>query len=131
MRTLEDSLLVGAYRTPEYDDTIRYPLEVYDDAWWGKLWVYGDEFGATHVVRAQSSDDALDCIYDLLTPIPEDELDEAFPEGPEGDLAEGYQFQSNATGTGIVFPGFYEWLVELTPEVREKLGVTVCVEDWY
>jgi hypothetical protein len=46
-------------------------------------------------------------------------------------LAEGYQFQSNATGTGIVSVSFYEWLVELTPEVREKLGITVCVEDWY
>ena len=36
--------------------------------------------------------------------------------GEYPDLQEGYSFQGNRTGTGIVNHGYYEWLRELDSE---------------
>ena len=48
--------------------------------------------------------------------------DEEYPE-----LQEGYQYQSNASGTGIVETGYYEWLQELTPEYLCEAKIKLVV----
>ena len=95
----------------------------------GQLWLYQDAGGTLGVVRAQTWEDAYDCVLDeILTPIPADEVAEAygFPDqaaldaaiaaGAEPELVEGYQYQSNATGTGIV-------PIDLNGELLEPLTV--------
>lgn len=108
-----------------------YP--VWDDGF-GPLWVYRESLGVRGVVRAQTWEDALDCVYDeILKPIPEDEIPDAYdPSGggnmDEGTLAEGYHYQSNATGTGIVATDLNgEALDLLTPELMEQLEIRVEV----
>lgn len=43
------------------------------------------------------------------------------------DLVEGYYYQANATGTGIVNAGYYEWLESFTQELAERFGITLEV----
>jgi len=48
----------------------------------------------------------------------------------ELDLIEGYEYQPNATGTGIVTYDLNgQRLEELTPEVADRLGITIQVTD--
>ena len=48
----------------------------------------------------------------------------------ECDLAEGYEYQSNATGTGIVsFDLNGQSLGQLTPELAERLGIRIQVSE--
>jgi len=48
----------------------------------------------------------------------------------ELDLVEGYEYQSNATGTGIVTYDLNgQRLEELTPEVADRLGITIQVTE--
>lgn len=105
----------------------RYPLRAYD-GFMGPLWLCGNEHGATMVIRAMSFSDAWEIMVDEMKPIdacevPEaygfasqDELDAAVADGEWPDLVEGYEYQSNVTGTGIVDVGHYAWLRELTRE---------------
>ena len=83
-----------------------------------RLWIIGNEFGPTHLVKAESFDEAWDEFLDDLEPIPEDEVPEAYgllfyiPEDYQDDLQleEGYEFKPNGSGgTGIVYPGIYAW----------------------
>jgi len=81
-----------------------------------RMWVIGNEFGPTHLVTAESFDEAWDEFLDDLEPISEDEVPEAYGlfyfEGPQDDLEleEGYEFKPNGSGgTGIVYPGIYAW----------------------
>lgn len=50
-------------------------------------------------------------------------------DGTWPDLQEGYEYQSNSSGTGIVNTGHYEQLFELTPENMEHFEIEVILED--
>jgi hypothetical protein len=110
-----------------------YELAVYDDGD-GPLWLYGQEFGCSMVIRARSFEQAWGIMLDESFTIEDSEVWEAYgynseeeyaavcdrimaeeadgvyPEWP--GLAEGYEYQSNFTGTGIVDVGHYSWLRE-------------------
>jgi hypothetical protein len=114
-------------------------LLVADDGY-GPVWTYGQEFGTMAVVRADSFESALEAVYDVLPTVPEDELYEAYgfnsneelqkaeadEEWPE--LAEGYSYQANASGTGVVYHGHHEGLTELTPKDFEGAKISIVVE---
>lgn len=138
--------LVGAYRVPDYAirgetfcegsyarDSAR-PLATIDDGF-GQLYVYGNETGATHIARADSFESALGAIYDELPTIPESDVPEAYGFetreqllGADTDtleLCEGYYYQDNSSGTGIVDPGHHEWCHELDRERAVRLRIVI------
>lgn len=56
-------------------------------------------------------------------------LAKAYISEHEMDVIEGYSQQDNASGTGIVNVGDYEWLREITEtELKEKYEITLTVE---
>ncbi len=99
-------------------------LPVYDDGF-DTLFVHGDEFGPLRVIAADTWGSAYQIAIDEMEPIapcdvPEAygcdtqaDLDAAFERGEIPELAEGYQYQSCFTGTGIVWMGHHEWLTPL------------------
>lgn len=112
MKTIElkhDTCLVSA-TTP-----FGNPITV-EDGGMGPLWAWSDNpyGGIAAIVRAQSYETALEIVYDLLPTIPEDEVHEAYGfdtreafeafalTGEQPDLIDGYHYQANASGTGIV-----------------------------
>ena len=119
-----------------------YTLDIYDDCY-GPLWVYGHEFGPTMVIRASTFETAYEIAIDESLTIAQSEVPEAYgfntqaeldavvEAGEYPDLIEGYRYQSNSTGTGIVNVGHYEWFEELTPETIERfdLKISIAKED--
>jgi hypothetical protein len=78
----------------------------------------GFEHGATHLIHARSFETAWETWVDELPTIPEEELIEAYgAEAGGGDyrLIDGYEMQSNFSGTGIVSMGHYAWMREVDP----------------
>ena len=86
-----------------------------------QLWVIGNEYGPSHLITANSLDGAYGEYLDSLTPIPEDEVPEAYgvitlegltsEEQDELSLVDGYEYMPNAGGsTGIVNVGLYVWI---------------------
>lgn len=138
---LKDMELVGATMQP-IKFLERHKLRVYDDGW-GKLYLFGNEFGPTWVIRARSLETAYDIWLDEQPTVPKDELylaygfssEKAFndlmkahPEYPLS-LPKGYEYQPNASGTGIVEVGYYEWFRELTQEQMDRHGIKLQVVD--
>jgi len=119
-------------------------VNVYDNGF-GSLWLYQNYEAPTWIVRAQSFEEALETVYDEMRPVPEDEVHEAYGfdtraefdaavrkldgSGDYLELTDGFYYQSNASGTGIVFPGYHEALEELTPALAERLGVEIDKEN--
>ena len=115
-------------------------LRVYSD--WGSLWVAGEEFGASWVIQANSWEDAYEIWVDERPTVEEFDLFEAYGcksdeefqrklvDGAELELAEGYRYQSNFSGTGIVFTGYYEWLEGLTRETMDRLEIKIKLEAY-
>ena len=120
--------------------TTRYgsPIRTYDDGM-GTLYAYRDAGGLCGVVRALSWEDAWELVEDeILEPIPDDEVPEAYgfdtleelQAAEEPDLVEGYSYQSNATGSGIVQHDLNgEALNELTPDLLAALEWHIEVKD--
>ena len=122
--------------------TTRYgsPIKVYDDGT-GPLYAYRDAGGLVGLVRALSWHDAWEIVEDeILEPIPEEEVYEAYGfdtdadmakhEGEWPELVEGYSYQSNATGSGIVAHDLNgESLDELTTDLLAELEWIVEVRD--
>ena len=114
------------------------PIETYDDGF-GPLYAYRDAGGLHGVVRAQSWHDAWEIVEDeILTSIPDEDVPEAYSfdtleelqAAEEPDLEEGYSYQPNATGSGIVQHDLNgEALDELTPALLETLGWTVEIKS--
>ena len=128
--------LVGAFH--EFGRACR----TYDDGF-GPLWVYSHEFGPTFIVRAQSFESALECVYDEMPSVPDEEIHEAygfdtreeFDAAVETDpdsleLTDGYSYQANSGGgSGIVNHGYYEGMQELTTELLASLRISIVVES--
>lgn len=114
---------------------------VVEDDGMGELWAWGDNPYASspsHIVRASSVEQALEMVYDLLKPIDEDEVHEAYgfdsrdaflaaaEPGAELNLVEGYHYQANMTGTGIVSVDHYERIWPLSAQsAREQVKLSV------
>lgn len=140
--------LIGAYLQHDYQDAPKHPVRFWDDGI-GPLWLYRSADGDMGIVRAQTFEDAYDCVLDeILKPIPADEVPEAYGfYGPnkQDDLAiaetaaritneypelvEGFQYQPNGTGTGIVSICLNgECLEPLTDELLKECHLHVEIE---
>lgn len=124
-----------------FDSPIRY----YDDGF-GPLWIMRDSMGIVGIVRCQSWHDAWSIVEDEFLPVvPRDELHDAYnlsreefdslshaernETGNWPDLAEGYSYQSNSTGTGVVAHDLNgEALDPLTPELAAHLEIKIVVK---
>ncbi len=122
-----------------------YPIKYYDDGY-GPLWIYRDASGLIGIVRARTWEDAYGIVEDEFLPVvPADEVHEAYgmtaeefhskthqernESGEWPDLLEGYSYQSNATGTGIVYHDLNgEQLDPLTIELCERLELKTIVK---
>ena len=113
--------------------------------WTSPLWVYSNEYGPTFIAAGQTWESTYEAIIDELTTIPESELYEAFGFDNRKDydeeihtlqivleetgnvdwpeLIEGYRYQSNFTGIGIVSVGHNENLQPLTTEYLKESGI--------
>lgn len=101
-------------------------------------------YGVRRIVRAQSWEDAYEIHIDEEPPIETSELWEAYGfDSPEAfqvaiveaevsghypELIDGYQYQSNCTGTGIVSTDYNETLDPLTSEMVRELGIRLTLE---
>ncbi|MAT51159.1 MAG: hypothetical protein CMK32_08250 [Porticoccaceae bacterium] len=157
-------LFLEAQESPEnfdwfvYDkDRDQYHKVKYIEDWCGfdnQFWLFGREYGPEAVVSCGGESSGHEAWLDELTPIPQDEVHEAYnafdkllehmqSNGHENtkqlrsfcnrwckfffemenadlygpwELDESYQYQSNATDTGIVNVGHYEWMRQVSPE---------------
>lgn len=115
------------------------PIATEDDCW-GPLWVCGEEFGASFIVRAPEFESAWEMWVNQMPTIPEAELAEAY--GIESavewemitacsdvypELAECHEYQTQASGTGVVFTGYHAWLQPLTPEYLSETAIRVQI----
>ena len=157
--TLKDqTTLASAYLKESYPGGQRFVVPVYDDSW-GELWVFGCEHGVTRVIRCQSFESAWEIAIDESPTISADDVPEAYGfygtppvhedtgetwghlqadmkdwtedrEHPE--LIEGYEYQSNMSGTGIVNVGHYSWLREantLDFQGENRLRIVVTADQ--
>jgi len=114
------------------------PIKVYDDGM-GALYAYRDAGGLVGIVRALSWHGAWETVEDeILTPIPEEDVPEAYgfdtleelQAAEDPDLVEGYSYQPNATGSGIVQHDLNgEALNKLTPDLLAALKWRIEVRD--
>jgi hypothetical protein len=128
--------LVAAHRVYPYRDPV--PIKHYDDGI-GPLWLYGIEFGATMVIRAKSFESAYEIMLDESETIPEDEVHETYGfdtreemlahEGEWPELIEGYHYQANFSGTGIVSVSHYEWLRAYESGDSETVRLTIREQE--
>jgi hypothetical protein len=144
MISLKDGTsLVGAREIKSYGSG--FPIDVYDDSE-GPIWLFGHEYGVTLVIRARSFETAWEIAIDEASTIDasevaeaygfdsQDELDAAVAKAEaEGDdwpeLVEGYEMQSNCSGTGIVDVGHYAWLREMDRDDKATLRLVIRDDD--
>lgn len=153
-----------------------HALKVYDDSW-GPLFLYGQEYGPTMLIRAGSIDQAYEIAIDESPTIPPEDVPEAYGQddafsdwlcerfdiekigGSKGwrhvcdfvrewlpvwfdikrrewnetgewpELIEGYQFQSNSSGTGIVYVGHHEWIRQVDRDLLIAHEVKIVLRD--
>jgi hypothetical protein len=143
MLTLKDSTqLLGARSRAN-----GFPVRVYDDGM-GPLWMFGCEYGVTMIIRALSFETAWEIAIDESPTIDATDVPEAYGvygddaerklrqavelaeagDGEYPELVEGYEFQSNATGTGIVDVGHYAWLRQMRRE--DTADYRVVIRPW-
>ena len=132
------------------------------ETWGDHLWAFCDEFGPRVFVTADTFETAWEEAVDALPAIPADEVPEAYGfdtdeelaaaaskavrrenespgtygtygEDQTPNLAEGYEYQSNATGTGIVWVGYHATLVcptsDMLPEKWRGTKLSVTIVD--
>lgn len=123
------------------------PIKFYSEGFGNPLWVYRDSTGIVGIVQARTREDAYECVLDeLLRPIPESEVCEAYGYCDQAEmdqdradyekagedfcpeLVEGYQYQANSTGTGIVSIDLNgEVLDELTVDMLRHLEINIRI----
>jgi hypothetical protein len=130
----EDTTIKGA--TYGYGN---HPLKVILEGWGlDPVWIIYNEHGACAVVHASDLHDAWDAWIDNAPTIDPSEVCEAYgltqkdfdaidcwDNGP--NLCEGYTYQSNASGTGIVDTGHNTWLQVATVESLRGFGITLKI----
>lgn len=118
----------------------------YGEALW-IVWEACGHFGVVAgIVAAVGEHDAYEALIDELPTVPEEDLHAAYgfdtsedfaafldgvwpEEMPEGgpDLVEGYAYQSNFTGTGIVWTQDLGWPQPLTKSVLDASGIELAI----
>lgn len=117
-----------------------HEIRFYDDGY-GPLWVYRTSTGITGIIRAMTWEDAYECILDdILVPIPVEEIPEAYgfygenaqqelENAEEPELTEGYHYQPNSSGSGIVSIDLNgEALDQLTSKLWKELELDIKIK---
>lgn len=127
----KNTFLASAFRR-----ATNYPMEV-DDHGSGPLWLIGNEFGNTHVVRAETCDAAWSVMVDSCPTVADDCLHEAYGKkriefavivrswstgGDEISLAPGYEYQS---GGGVASVGRHVWCRHLTEKDCQDIRLVI------
>lgn len=124
-----------------------YPVRYWTEDCGEGLWLYRDASGIMGVVQARTWETAYECVLDeILHPIELSEVPEAYgcesqeeldrlvaqaeETGDYPELIDGYEYQPNASGTGIVPVDYNEFLEPLTPELLKDLGLQLRLERW-
>jgi len=120
----------------------------------GAIWCWSDNpyGGVMYITVARNIEEAIEAIYDELPPIDKSELYEAYGfdsqeeyeiankayaanvrdgEGKAFDwpeLAEGYAYQPNATGTGIVSIDYCEAIWALSADECKREGLKIRIQ---
>lgn len=107
------------------------------------LWVYSDTSGVINIVGGNSYDSAYEVVLDLLPSIgvelvyaaygldDEEELDKLLEHEEYPDLDEGFQYQPNAEGTGIVSTDLNgEYLEVLTVGLLRRLKIKLEIRTY-
>lgn len=128
----------------EFKSRFGTPIKYYDDGF-GPLWIFRNTMGIVGIVRCQTWEDAYGIVEDEFLPVvPAEEIHEAYDmtkeefhaktheerneSGDWPELSEGYSYQSNSTGTGIVSHDLNgEALDPLTPDLIDRLEIVVVV----
>ena len=122
------------------------PIDCLIESYMGEtVYAYSqDPYGSImFLIQADSWESAYGCAVDNAPTIEASEVPEAYgfdsqaeldrvvqsaeETGDYPELIEGYQYQDNASGTGIVATGHYENLFEVTPEYLRESGIIVRV----
>ena len=117
---------------PRWDTDFKCsPYKYYDDGY-GPIWVYRDAGGLTAFVRAQTWEDAWSCVEDEILPPVSDAEElaeiEEHSKRHDGELPDGYSYQGNATGSGIVAHDLNgETLELLTSEFIDQFDLVIRV----
>ena len=137
--TLKPDTELKSVRT-RFDNPIQFVTEDFE----APLWIYSfDAYGSpTMVISADSWESAYEACIDELTTIPASEVyeaygfddqatfDQAVENDPDSlDLDEGYRYQSNCTGTGIVNVGYCEGLNPLTTQYLKESGIKLTIGE--
>lgn len=108
------------------------------------LWAYQQYCGPLKIVGGAHFSDAYESAIDQCPTIQESEIYEAYgfdsvaeyqaaiDSGDTDDIAliEGYQYQANASGTGIVAVGHHESLDPLTPSLLRALDLNIQIRTY-
>ena len=114
-----------------------------DESFWPELWAYENSElgGLTAVGQGRDYQSVYDAIIDQLEPIEQEDVPEAYDcenqaeldailaTGDYPKLGEGYELQSNATGTGIVRVGYHEYLGPLTLDYVKRNGLRLTISQ--
>ena len=116
-------------------------IKVVEGAHWEPLWLYSTccYGGVDFIIQADSFESAMEIAHDESETLPPHEVFEAYGFNSqeafeaalplrEVELQEGYYYQSNASGSGIVYAGDYERCSLLTPSTIKKMGLVLKVE---
>ena len=121
-----------------FDNPIEFVMADYD----APMWIYSwDAYGApTRIISADTWEGAYDACLDDLPTIEPSEVFEAYGFEDQAsfdrevelnpdriELCEGYRYQPNATGTGIVNVGHYEGLEPLTTDYVKRTGIKLSI----
>lgn len=113
---------------------------VYDDMI-GSIWVYSsaDRGGIVAVIRAKSLESAYEIMLDESPTISEEDVPEAYgydsveelnkvlEDGDYPELLEGYQYQANFSGTGIVYVGLNGEMLERYSKYHYNNGLKLKI----
>jgi hypothetical protein len=114
-------------------------IDYYDDGF-GPLWIFQNSMGIERIIRSRTWEDAYSIAVDERAPISEDRVHEAYGLNSQAELdaadketvelIEGYEYQSNATGTGIVDVDLNgEQLSPLTYEMLKEMEITMSFTE--
>jgi len=115
-----------------------HPLRTWDDGF-GPLWIYRECFGPVGIVRAQTWEDAWECVVDEI--MDDADMDDAFDPAcganqETGELAEGCYFRGNGipSNDGLNEPIASEdlngsSLDSLSDDLASALGIEIKVSS--
>lgn len=141
MQTMKAPLITDEQQLISAATEYGNPIPVYDDGF-GKLYIHRDSMGISGIVRAMSWEDAYSICEDEFFPAASEthdewveEYGEDYMEHPAWQESFGYRGNSRRESDGTLSSIYAkdlngDYLDELTPELLERLGITLELAPW-